>query len=1115
MGYPPPPQIKKPKLISHAYVGAAYYPNDMPDGIMGELMSLVNILKNERVPGPQLFRLKSEFRQVLGCGGEGRVRGIDDHTHRKILLIDDIKKQWPVRDIAIKNHGPREGWESNASSSLSTYIASVSAEILTLSPHRLRNHPNIVQLVGWGLCLDTLEMSLRQEVEATTSVGRRDQQPFNHTLDSCCFSLQLPLLVLERAEGDFEQFLCDAFTPALRCQDSLLETGDIIPEDIEDSELLKYRPCFGIQQQSDPYELVRLLCVDIGHGLKFLHRNNMTHGDLKPANVLIFKRRLGLKNSYTAKLCDFGHANPAGLDQKPECGIYLGTDKWKLPWFKSQEVSFDTLREYDLIVYGLLVWSAFCWQGNAISIDWESPADCLTRFNEDIRAKSRTGWIPYPSYFTTRKEQPKLSHRLAGRVKKVFSGTVYQEYKHHAGQELEIGLDLRPWKHLYTNRQRIFWTFSNSDGYREFERNPGTEPLPPQIDLAPTILETEHRFVWNKRVYLYPEMKKQVPEEVIKWRSKKLSRLENHDACYVQYETVFLGLDPAYTMGAFYVYLSFSAIATWILTDLAYSTKYYYFARYRACRTRLEDWEKTISIHEAGANVLQKALSCNPRLDICIFAWLCCGEVGAMEVQTLKPSFNESWCSILNREPPEEQISSPILDESEKLDRFLLLLQYGARIEQLIEHPGFTEQGSKSILIWFLLQCRIPTLPVVAREICCRFQKALEKDELRGHKKNIIATSTKSYMTRPHITGQRTNSGKSGMSALLDIALDAAKYQEAYEDLVVEFSRICNNIYLDRPATDPVTAQGSNYENTPLLEAPSPAGWKARWKSSTRGVIAFEERLTKSITLQAPTLQPTDLSRIKIGYLGFGESPATRKVHVIDVTRFLRNARMGWKEAEAFEQKFTERFPLYDDEWYKLESQKEHPRENILSELQDLSSIECFTSRVPAVWHVALTQLLNVMVWILLIPFIVIALVLDGLCHPLTTIAFIWQCLVALLKLVIFLSILVFMLALIGGVTWVSFPLISAIIIFAIIASLGYIPFSSDSESQADWNLAKKIGAFVCLVSPVIATMGTLYMLDLLCTGTPSGRWSDGGGECQRCLWIVATFPFCQKENDT
>ena len=49
------------------------------------------------------------------------------------------------------------------------------------------------------------------------------------------------------------------------------------------------------------------LCLDIGRGSEAIHKMNMTHGDLKLSNVLIYQSSSS-KYGATAKLCDFGLA---------------------------------------------------------------------------------------------------------------------------------------------------------------------------------------------------------------------------------------------------------------------------------------------------------------------------------------------------------------------------------------------------------------------------------------------------------------------------------------------------------------------------------------------------------------------------------------------------------------------------------------------------------------------------------------------------------------------------------------------------------------------------------------------------------------------------------------
>jgi serine/threonine protein kinase len=65
----------------------------------------------------------------------------------------------------------------------------------------------------------------------------------------------------------------------------------------------------ALASQSPPDLRQRVLfCADIENGLETLHDAGFVHGDLKPANVLVFRGPL----RFVAKLADFGHAVEEG-----------------------------------------------------------------------------------------------------------------------------------------------------------------------------------------------------------------------------------------------------------------------------------------------------------------------------------------------------------------------------------------------------------------------------------------------------------------------------------------------------------------------------------------------------------------------------------------------------------------------------------------------------------------------------------------------------------------------------------------------------------------------------------------------------------------------------------
>ncbi|KAE9580304.1 hypothetical protein CGMCC3_g3763 [Colletotrichum fructicola] len=332
------------------------------------LNRLIDTLQESGIPGPQLFRLQREFSKPLGEGGQGNVRGLNaDAAKRYRGVHKSIRKNWAADGIAIKQHLERKSNRTHQNrfdkNSLSWRFRAAECEVLALAPGLFQNHPNIVRLVGWGLCLDTAE----------------------NPTSPCCGGIQLPLLVFERAEMNLAQFLEKIFAIPLdeQSDEARLEGGLELRGRTRRPLSLSRRIWRSLRSwipaEQDKYALVRMLCIDVGQGLKSIHENEFTHGDLKPDNILIF--RVG--GGWRAKLCDFGCAIGHGsdlsstsdgisynieADPKQKCqrraATYLGTDGWRPSDRELNAVrGFDELRRCDLYVYGLLVWSSFCHEG--------------------------------------------------------------------------------------------------------------------------------------------------------------------------------------------------------------------------------------------------------------------------------------------------------------------------------------------------------------------------------------------------------------------------------------------------------------------------------------------------------------------------------------------------------------------------------------------------------------------------------------------------------------------------------------------------------------------------------------------------------------------------------
>lgn len=305
-----------------------------PADALGMMRDVLNKLWENRVPGPQLFRLASEFNSELGEGSQFKVTAACTDFETKL--------QSTIRSSGILNIRPaladlrtcvvkrahlhpkseiRRRYEARGSrenrdvvEEVQMQLHSAKTEIDKLCNVAYRKHANIVKLRGWGLCLDTFE--------GLTSLGTR-----------------IPLLVLERADCDLGQFL------------------------------------ISHEYDNVTYDDLRHICWDIGRGLGALHFGNVTHGDMKPENILLF-RTPASSPKWVAKLCDFGNAVTKPIlenqEDSQEPGVtnptlfnYWGTGGWSPPEVIRQDhqdvgiLNFEQLKQCDIYVYGLVIWRIF------------------------------------------------------------------------------------------------------------------------------------------------------------------------------------------------------------------------------------------------------------------------------------------------------------------------------------------------------------------------------------------------------------------------------------------------------------------------------------------------------------------------------------------------------------------------------------------------------------------------------------------------------------------------------------------------------------------------------------------------------------------------------------
>ncbi|KAM7210702.1 hypothetical protein V8F06_013911 [Rhypophila decipiens] len=112
-----------------------------------------------------------------------------------------------------------------------------------------------------------------------------------------------------------------------------------------------------------PFATKFRLCMDIGEGIKALHGCGIGHGDVKPANILIFPGSGNAERPeataaegvpFTAKLTDFGHS-VFRSDEDPS-SLPVWTPLWSAPEVSQEHgvTSFEGIMAADIYSYGLV-----------------------------------------------------------------------------------------------------------------------------------------------------------------------------------------------------------------------------------------------------------------------------------------------------------------------------------------------------------------------------------------------------------------------------------------------------------------------------------------------------------------------------------------------------------------------------------------------------------------------------------------------------------------------------------------------------------------------------------------------------------------------------------------
>ncbi|KAI1110061.1 hypothetical protein F5Y14DRAFT_382373 [Nemania sp. NC0429] len=874
------------------------------------LKNIMDTLRVHKIPGPQLFRWETEFQKHLGEGGEGSVRGTQESVNKRISGLKLGKTERPKWDkFAIKRHRVPKGMEAmvrhksspKGAEAIKSCFEAAEAEIKALS-HLLRGQRNIVQLRGWGLCLDTLEQT--QNLPGLPT-------------DTLFSNLQLPLLVLERGDGDLEQFLKHVFGSDDETKarggslESVAEEGRVgtpLPEPVsfsgstlnEDENVILYNqktepqeisndsPKFWIINGMNQHEVLRRLCIDIGHGLRALHNINMTHGDLKPQNVLVFREG----PVWIAKLCDFGHSN--SFDASKNDAVYLGTPSWRPHWFGDDQERRDiaTLQDFDLTVYGLLVWSAFCpsLRGRPPRISAKYPhAKPHELFQNDLREMIPKG----------------CGQRILGgkaalvrRVNRLVRGTVCASYDRYGESKDGVcRLVERPWEKLYNNTvraTRALWTSTLATTKQSLKLQADGERSATRGDT-----ETISRNVTGTRSR----------------RHDKASIISARDIDY-NIPPLEIIADTDDTMR---LHGNLLDLIRKNPRDLGDHALLYSQARLRANRVDLATWRSC----SERINIVEEALKCRPPLNIYTMAWLCKGPVGTKEVRSL-PAHYLTWEPILDR---------GFLNESKRLELFLLLMQFGAPIEQTLDgHPE--KKPGRSILMTYLRSCRLAIRAVVSDVICRRYEKipaAAASDDTRYY-------MTAAVECRP----SGTNNDVKTSTALGNIRMDRREHKAAYPFLKLNFEQLLDEqIDISDGADSRRPSHASTNEETPLQadrhrdlprylggedqganpadvdmedasnppEPPLP-GW-----SEYGG--AFINELTGSITLTRPKLGLAQMRGINIGH------PGSQNLLEIDLADFLlppnpssSSSLEREEDPRILRQRVRRRFPPFDEAWF-------------------------------------------------------------------------------------------------------------------------------------------------------------------------------------------------------
>ncbi|KAK0707025.1 hypothetical protein B0T26DRAFT_680607 [Lasiosphaeria miniovina] len=132
----------------------------------------------------------------------------------------------------------------------------------------------------------------------------------------------------------------------------------------------------------------RQLALDVAMGIRALHDCNIVHGDVKPANVLIYDfphKAANNDRDFIAKLAGFGSAL-FEQDFASQDEYYLGTPKYNAPEIcgrrrdsveqhHNQLSEFEKFKAADCYSFGLLLWETFNGGNSFVEPSWLEPGE--------------------------------------------------------------------------------------------------------------------------------------------------------------------------------------------------------------------------------------------------------------------------------------------------------------------------------------------------------------------------------------------------------------------------------------------------------------------------------------------------------------------------------------------------------------------------------------------------------------------------------------------------------------------------------------------------------------------------------------------------------------------